>query len=736
MRSEVPPSPPPTFLGLGSRTLALLVFLFALGVRVGYAVDVRTNPNGGHFNFFLVQGSPFGDARSWHTIGVRYAEGRPAGFWEGRRPVYGVLLAMIYLWTGPAYEVAVALNVLAGAGTAVLLYYMMTRCFGARVGLATAFWYSLSPMALTCCCLTLTETLGAFLLAWHLWSFMKHLGATPSFAGLGGSGVLFGLSNVVRTMTALALPVDVVAAPLICWRDGARFWRGIFAAVALGLGATLILLPAMAYNQVQNGIFTLSDNTSLDLFAATAPEYGMWSPAVDKLADDAGMHTTKERYDFFLEKAKANLRDHWRLWVTRIADLSARIGRNLAHLSAWAFIGWGAAFAASCLARPSWRSLAAIIVVLPLLGTGAFAFWRDPALSAPESLLHLRTAYVRIALFAACLSIVRSLFLQRNDRRVVVSILLVMTVLSLAMFGQGEVVVRFYIMFDWAFIGLLLGELDRWGRRLAFGREPARGFERPEDAPPLVPPAIYRWIAAATIVWAAASLAILGYRGYLDPPAPQAFEPVAAADARAILERVKADAPDVLFGWERSQADPANLFTLGAIRGELEESNGKLAIWKGRVLPEIYYFPEGSQTNAYWRCFYLRRYERTVIYFRVVPMPGWTAPTDLEVVFPGDLRPLKGKDVVLLARMNTNPDLKFEGTIAEGIAIAPIDQATGRADLARMIEGYSDPVHREVLRALAGNAPRTPTVGAPPEALEAARPTEPANDAPVLGDDS
>ncbi len=665
----------------GPISAGALVFLLALSVRIGYVVDVQTHPGHGHFNFYLVQGVPFGDARSWHLLGESLADGHGMIFWRGRRPFYALLLALIYVWTGPVYNLAIGLNLLAGAHTCLLVYRIGARLWGYPVGLLAALWLVIDPEALTCCALTLSETVGLWLLTWHVWELVLALDQ-QSHRRLLVSGVLLAFSNLARTLTLPALAPYAVLLPLVARRAGWSWRRSLQAAPLLIAAAVAVVLPAMAINYWQNGIFSLSDNTALDFYAATHPDYGRWQPDLEKKIADLGLVTPQEQYRYMMRQAWHHLAEHPGLYARRVADhWRDQVGQLIQLGPAWA-----AALAASLVAALAWaplpRGAGRLVTVFTALGLALLA-WQG--------------VWVVMGLG---LSLAWALVMRRNDPSPLLWGLLAATTAAVSAFGSGAS--RLLVMEQWLVVCLALGGLWHTARVLIFRQlaPPRWPVRLPETWP-----VRRRWLGQFALVAIAVSLLRVGYRNYVSPvPRPYA-EPVPAGVVDAGLTHLVQRDPALFTTLERALAEPSTAWLEPVAYGNPVLENGRLIVAPGRLADEVYYFPAGVRTNSLWRLFYHRGYERTVAYFLADRALGpWS---DLETVFPGDLRPLAGRDFVLVGRTNANPNSSYESLTVEALALVPWDRDRGWPSWSGAMYFGDVPEHRQVLVELLGSAPLT-----------------------------
>lgn len=233
-----------------SRRARILLALGALALlaRVGFAVRFpRAAPDGGVL-----------DVDQYHSIGARFLEHRALLNDRGeptahREPLYPLVLAALYSATGVKYWAVVALNVLFGIGTVLLLYKAGEGLFGERVAALAAGMAAVYPQMLFYVTEARRETLQTLLL---LGAVTAALGAyrrdcLRSAAVAGGLGALVGLTN------SALLPAAAVLAPAL-WGLGRRAGKPL-------------LKPALAMVVAMSGVYSLWPIRNLVVFHRFIP---------------------------------------------------------------------------------------------------------------------------------------------------------------------------------------------------------------------------------------------------------------------------------------------------------------------------------------------------------------------------------------------------------------------------------------------------------------------------------
>lgn len=656
------------------RTWGWLVFWVALAYHAGYVYDLRTNTDHGIHDYHVVQSMAFGDAVTWHEMGKELSRGWGWTQWRARRPLYGWFLGGLYtlLPAAATYDVALAFNVWFTALAIALIFASMARLYGMTVALGVAGAVIFDRQTLLCSSVTLTEALGLALLAGHFWLLVVAC-QEQRLRPLVWSGVLFALSNATRTLTLFAAPLYVA---LLAWHfyvPGKNWLRGAVAAGGFGAAAGLVIASFMTQNYLRNGIFSLSDNTAGDLYAVTAPEFGSWSPQVlAHMNNDLNLWTEKEIYDYQMREARANIRKHTRLFLSRIS-------RNLAHTSSrllmlntpWLWAFWGLAWLVWPDHRPQGRWIYRILGLAPAAA--------------------IYSVYGRAALLVAAVLLALAGRPRREAR--LLAALFLGSLLAIGMFGSR--MERLFVLFQWTFVALQMGAL---GHYLAWTRRGVMAARLVDDHPTQVwflPRSPTRAVAAAMTLLAC----LVIYRNTLGRERPVTREeitPTFTELAEAAIRRT----PDLFTPHERIALRHSSIepLTLG---GRTIESHGDLVAIHAYV-DALYYFPALAPPqvapDAHVRA---RLYPFTVV------RAGYRGPSGGMVtasyVFPGDLRYLSGKPVCLLGRINRNAvnDIYAQGMVwtvySEGIAWCPWTGDSVRADVRAAQFAADEPAHRRQL---------------------------------------
>jgi 4-amino-4-deoxy-L-arabinose transferase-like glycosyltransferase len=299
----------------------VVLFLFALSVLVQAAVLWCTPLYCGNQ---AIYGGPVADAWFWHKLAAEIAQGK--GIETPLRPMYSILLALVFQFTGHALVFAKAVNVALSSIT-IALVYLNVRLLCGRNALAMLAALSLlsSPQYLLYSHGLLTEHAG---LAFSMASLYFLLRIATSTAGaphvsyyiLGA--VMMGLSNLARPQSLFAFPM--LFAYLLFWPRSIGAWARATRATLFACVLFLTILPWLIHQKAHYGIFTISHNSAEALYAASDPRYGQWTgrEGVEAIQDGFKGRTVSAWYAFYLDKARDNITRNPRFYLGNVARKS------------------------------------------------------------------------------------------------------------------------------------------------------------------------------------------------------------------------------------------------------------------------------------------------------------------------------------------------------------------------------------------------------------------------------
>ena len=241
---------------MGVRDLALIGAL-ALVLRVAWTLV-----------YGRVEGGP-NDALFYEFTAGNLAEGRGYTMLFGGAtahwpPGFPFLVSLAYRAVGVHVKVGLALNVVLGAGTAMLLYLVGRRMFGRAGGVVAGAGFALLPAAIFFTGLFLVETTYMFVLVGYLALalFLPDRRWTPVVLGVGA-----GLAALTKG-EGLLLPLI----PLTMWWrvPPLRRWAG--RAAILGVAMALTIAPWTIRNAIAMDAFIpVATNASTTLWSGHNP---------------------------------------------------------------------------------------------------------------------------------------------------------------------------------------------------------------------------------------------------------------------------------------------------------------------------------------------------------------------------------------------------------------------------------------------------------------------------------
>lgn len=676
------------------RGMTSAVFLFALMVRAGYWADITADPERGFFTYNLVRGAPMGDAWCWDVTAADLAAGRGVpGFYAGRRPLYPLVVALVYQWTGPSLAIAQWLNMLASAASVALLFRIGSRVFDWPVGLMAALWLTFEPQSLSLSCTTMTESMGLLCLFLHFDQLLSG-GARGGWSLLASGGWL-ALSNLIRTMTVFALPGEMLGLLFIGRHHGQSWSAGVRNAGGLALGFSLMLAPFIVRQGMKTGIWSLSDNSSQMLFAATSPEHGYWTSALDRLADREGLWNAKDRYDYFLREAKANFRAHPRFYVEN-GYRNLRVNMHYAAVPLAPGL-WKLAWALTLclfLAVTLWRKGSWLGTLIGSSLVLAGVWWAPRWLDGGDVWLFAAVA----TLASTPLRWIGKVIITRSNSArgdeadpltpaFFLANLAATTILAMA--GLACTEKRFIVLSQWSVICLAFG--GAWEVIATLGRSKTPlTVSIPEPQSPLIP-----WLARhrrriALIATAALLVSLL--RLFADnvifPERKLTSLPIEPHSLLEAIEETRRRIPEAFL---EQQIEDDHFFPL-INRYDKEKDCGRLIVMAGQVDRHICYFPEEMIATIDSPGFDDRTYERSV----------FTMARANPTLWPGAVpRSFRHRDVVVIGRLNTESSKVVGPILIEAMALFPYDPDSKKVVVDKGVF-VSDPRHLDVLKALSG----------------------------------
>ena len=186
----------------------------------------------------------------------------------GRPPLYSAFLAVTYGVFGHHPEVAVILQCLLDAVTAVLIIGLaLSLGLAGKHAVWSGWFYAVFPLPILMSVHLLSETLFNFLTILTLWLWVRTVSSCRWKAALG-TGACLGLSAVCRTI-AMYVPILLIGG--ILFLRESTWKRRIVATLLLLLGFTLCAGPVIGYNGVRYGMWSTSSIGDLALFGFNAP---------------------------------------------------------------------------------------------------------------------------------------------------------------------------------------------------------------------------------------------------------------------------------------------------------------------------------------------------------------------------------------------------------------------------------------------------------------------------------
>ena len=227
------------WLGSGSRP-ALVPFAFVLGVAVVLRLLIVA----------LVPSPIETDWANYNRLAIEIAQRGP--FLTSVPTGWPMLLAIPYALFGEQHVLGELLNVVAGAITTSLVFVLTDRAFGRPAAAIAGALFAIFPSQLLMTAVLGAETVYATLIIGVVAAAIAAM-ARPTLRAWIVVGGLLGLSQYVRAASLIALPALAVL-PFLVLRGRAP----LTAVVALVLSFVVVLGPVIAWQRIDNGVWSVS----------------------------------------------------------------------------------------------------------------------------------------------------------------------------------------------------------------------------------------------------------------------------------------------------------------------------------------------------------------------------------------------------------------------------------------------------------------------------------------------
>lgn len=340
--------------------LMLAVFSVALLTRGLYALTLQ-------------EGFYFPDSSDYDTAAVSLLESGEFGKAYKRPPVYPVFLAAIYALVGPNIPAVRAVQVVMGAGLAVMLASMAKRVGGPGVGVVAGLLWGVYPLGILIAGLVYPETVATLLLATAVWVLFGRADWQDRPRQVLVAGLLFGLAALAKPVALATIAVMTLWLAYWCTQR----WRTMV--LLFLLGAALPLTPWTIRNYQVYGRMVVVEPR----LVAHLPKMGE-SPR--QLRQEGGkLHAIFKRPGRFMAHFVKEFGHFWELYPTRIQMSRSAYREKMHRLDDRIVVE-------KTVAGRRWTTVISIMSTVPMFGfalLGAGAMARRQACRRDLSLLLL-----------------------------------------------------------------------------------------------------------------------------------------------------------------------------------------------------------------------------------------------------------------------------------------------------------------------------------------------------------
>ncbi|MGI8938636.1 MAG: ArnT family glycosyltransferase [Iamia sp.] len=247
-----PPVPAPTGVrrataALDERTLAVVVAMVALGLRLAYALSRRQDEVAGDAYYFHNQANLVASGHGYTNPLLRAVDGVDVAAAD-HPPLYTTYLSVWSFFGARSSLWHLIASAVLGTATVLLVMAAGRRLAGPRVGLLAGLAAALHPNLWVWDGMLLSETATGCAVALVLWCAIRAL-EDPSPGWLAATGAAIGLAALARSEMVLLV---LMLIPLAARRRPSAGSPGPMVAGLVGAAALIgVLVPWAAYNQTR-----------------------------------------------------------------------------------------------------------------------------------------------------------------------------------------------------------------------------------------------------------------------------------------------------------------------------------------------------------------------------------------------------------------------------------------------------------------------------------------------------
>lgn len=605
-----------------------------------------------------IVGVPFSDARSWDTMSIGIAEGKGfLGWYSSFRPFYAILLAFFYTWFGHSFILAKLINIILSSLSVSFIYLIGEKVFNRTIGITVALitTFNVNILNDTLCITTEIAGLSFFIISCY---YIIEGIDTKKIIYLFAGGVFFSLSNLTRTITLFVFPPYLIIILYILYKEKIILKKILYFISIFIFGVIITFLPWIIRQKLVYGIWTISSNSSSLLYAATSPEYKVWSGKEELEATQKGVIGIKERNDYFNKKAIDNIKKYPLFYLKNFLK------------SFYEFISY----------YNLYKKIYLLFIILLFLKFSLKIKERKKNVFLGIILFLILFFHFIIPeskLFLLCISgMLLSFIYSKNKYSLILTISLLFTGIGSALVANAGVINRLFVMVSWLFDFFYFYTyyfiVDIVYCKILANKQDLNCNNKiyNDNIYELFISKILKVLRNIIFIFLLISaLKIIYLTYFIEHHGKNIDSNFTFHKKKEILYKLKNIISYDIFSDEEIEKETS--YAKPVTYEEDGKNQGKIVFYFGKIDRYIYHFPKSKKYNHYLRLFKDRDYERTVFSSNISLSRGYNY-----FIFPGEIPySLINRYVIIIGRLNVDINETFESRkFTEVIAICTVDK--------------------------------------------------------------